>query len=111
MALGRPNLPSLVDVGLIASREPESLLQIKRRKSAKGSLESKKRAKQSYMSKTELQEQSRPLTPRRHYPRLGMAELASPFSPIQHSMPRRDARRLGVDGAARKLALHQGLNA
>ncbi|MED6225301.1 hypothetical protein PIB30_092464, partial [Stylosanthes scabra] len=62
-------------------------------------------------SKIELQEQSRALTPRRHYPRLGVAELASPFSPIQHSTPRHDARCLGVDEAARKLALHQGLNA
>ncbi|MED6159282.1 hypothetical protein PIB30_040887 [Stylosanthes scabra] len=56
-------------------------------------------------------EQNRVLTPRRHYPRLGVAELTSPFSPTQHSMPRRDARRLGMDGAARKLALHQGLKA
>ncbi|MED6177898.1 hypothetical protein PIB30_102481 [Stylosanthes scabra] len=61
--------------------------------------------------KTELQEQNRALTHRRHYPRLGVAELASILSPILHSTPRRDARRLGVNGAARKLALHQGLDA
>ncbi|MED6165812.1 hypothetical protein PIB30_103153 [Stylosanthes scabra] len=61
--------------------------------------------------KIELQEQNRALTPRHHYPRLGVAEIASILSPIQHSMPRRDARRLGVNGAARELALHQGLNA
>ncbi|MED6184099.1 hypothetical protein PIB30_044160 [Stylosanthes scabra] len=61
--------------------------------------------------KTELQEQNRALTPRRHYPRLGVAELASILSSIQHSMPRHDARRLCVNGAARKLALHQGLKA
>ncbi|MED6201277.1 hypothetical protein PIB30_093303 [Stylosanthes scabra] len=76
---------------------------------AKGSLESKKGAKQSYRAKTELQ--YRGLTPRRHYPRLGVAELASPFGLIQQPMPRRDARRLSMDGAVRKLALHQGLNA
>ncbi|MED6164093.1 hypothetical protein PIB30_086405 [Stylosanthes scabra] len=61
--------------------------------------------KQSYSNK------NRVLTPRRHYPCLGVAELASPFGLIQHPMPRRVARHLGVDGAARKLALHQGLNA
>ncbi|MED6188426.1 hypothetical protein PIB30_085837 [Stylosanthes scabra] len=74
------------------------------RKSAKGSLESKKTEEQR---KTELQEQNRALTPKRHYPCLGVAEQAFTLSPIQHSMPRRDARRLGVDGAARGLALHQ----
>ncbi|MED6126613.1 hypothetical protein PIB30_080096 [Stylosanthes scabra] len=55
--------------------------------------------------------QNRGLTPRRHYPRLGVAELASYLSLIQHPTPRHDARRLGVDGSARKMALHQGLNA
>ncbi|MED6160150.1 hypothetical protein PIB30_048630 [Stylosanthes scabra] len=49
---------------------------------------------------------NRELAPRRHYPRLGVAELASPFSLIQHPTPRHDARRLGVDEVARKLALH-----
>ncbi|MED6165020.1 hypothetical protein PIB30_095683 [Stylosanthes scabra] len=61
--------------------------------------------------KTELQEQNRALTPRRHYLRLGVAKQASTLSPIQHSTPRHDGRRLGVDRAARELALHQGLNA
>ncbi|MED6125815.1 hypothetical protein PIB30_072203 [Stylosanthes scabra] len=61
--------------------------------------------------KTKLQEQNRALTPRRHYPCLGVAELASILSPIQHSTPRRNARCLGMNGAARKLALHQGLDA
>ncbi|MED6174930.1 hypothetical protein PIB30_073508, partial [Stylosanthes scabra] len=72
---------------------------------------SKRKLGKQEKRKTELREQNRVLTPRRHYPRLGVAELTSPFSPIQHSTLRRDARRLGVDGAARKLALHQGLNA
>ncbi|MED6139962.1 hypothetical protein PIB30_088699 [Stylosanthes scabra] len=53
----------------------------------------------------------RVLTPRRHYPRLGVAEPPSPFSLIHHPMPRHDARRLGVDEAARKMTLHQGLSA
>ncbi|MED6125529.1 hypothetical protein PIB30_069331 [Stylosanthes scabra] len=74
-------------------------------KRAKGSLESKKRGKQSYSVNY------RELTPRRHYPRLGVAEPQGPFGLIQHPMPRRDARRLGVDEAARKRILHQGLNA
>ncbi|MED6136454.1 hypothetical protein PIB30_056266 [Stylosanthes scabra] len=56
--------------------------------------------------KIELQEQNKALTPRRHYPRLGVAELAFILSPIQHSTLRRDARRLGVNGVARELALH-----
>ncbi|MED6214246.1 hypothetical protein PIB30_101106, partial [Stylosanthes scabra] len=54
---------------------------------------------------------NRGLMPRHYYPRLGVAELASPLSLIKHPTPRRDARRLGVDGEARKLALHQSLNA
>ncbi|MED6213386.1 hypothetical protein PIB30_092729 [Stylosanthes scabra] len=62
-------------------------------------------------AKPELQYQSRVLTPRRHYPRLGVAEPPSPFSLIHHPKPRRDARRVGVDEAARKMTLHQGLNA
>ncbi|MED6208666.1 hypothetical protein PIB30_047459 [Stylosanthes scabra] len=61
--------------------------------------------KQSYNNK------NRVLTPWRHNPRLGMAELASYLSLIQHPTPRHDARRLGMDGSARKLALHQDLNA
>ncbi|MED6225118.1 hypothetical protein PIB30_090639 [Stylosanthes scabra] len=63
------------------------------------------------IEKTELQEKNRALTLMRHYPCLGMAEQASTLSPIQHSTPRPDARHLGVDRAARELALHQGLNA
>ncbi|MED6214419.1 hypothetical protein PIB30_102934 [Stylosanthes scabra] len=72
---------------------------------AKGSLESKKKGKQSYSNS------NRGLTPRRHYPCLGVAEPPSPFSLIQHPTPRCDARRLGMDKAARKMTLHQGLNA
>ncbi|MED6171543.1 hypothetical protein PIB30_041693 [Stylosanthes scabra] len=61
--------------------------------------------KQSYS------DSNRGLTPRRHYPRLGVAE-PPPFNLIQHPTRRRDARRLGVDEAARKMTLlHQGLNA
>ncbi|MED6225252.1 hypothetical protein PIB30_091923 [Stylosanthes scabra] len=51
------------------------------------------------------------LTPRRHYPRLGVAEPQGSFALIQHPTPRRDARCLGVDEAARKWSLHQDLNA
>ncbi|MED6150720.1 hypothetical protein PIB30_075183, partial [Stylosanthes scabra] len=61
--------------------------------------------KQSYS------DSNRGLTPKRDNPRLGVAEPPSPFSLIQHPTPRRDARRLGVDEAARKMTLHQGLNA
>ncbi|MED6223436.1 hypothetical protein PIB30_073929 [Stylosanthes scabra] len=61
--------------------------------------------KQSYSVKF------RELMPRRHYPRLGVAEPQGSFALIQHSTPRRDARRLGVDEAARKWSLHQDLNA
>ncbi|MED6177695.1 hypothetical protein PIB30_100522, partial [Stylosanthes scabra] len=80
---------------------------------------SKRKLGKQERSKTELQgkkkqsyrNQNRGLTPRRHYLRLGIAELASYLSLIQHPTPRRDARRLGVDGSARKLTVHQGLNA
>ncbi|MED6210108.1 hypothetical protein PIB30_060996 [Stylosanthes scabra] len=53
----------------------------------------------------------RVLRPRRHYPRLGVAKPQGLFSLIHHPTPRRDARRLGVDEAAWKRTLHQGLNA
>ncbi|MED6201655.1 hypothetical protein PIB30_097149 [Stylosanthes scabra] len=56
--------------------------------------------KQSYSVKY------RELTPRRHYPRLGVAEPQGSFALIQHPTPRLDARRLGVDEAARKWSLH-----
>ncbi|MED6224602.1 hypothetical protein PIB30_085693, partial [Stylosanthes scabra] len=61
--------------------------------------------KQSYSDKYRV------LTPRRHYPRLGMAEPQVLLSLIHQPMPRRDARRLAMDEAARKITLHQGLNA
>ncbi|MED6166014.1 hypothetical protein PIB30_105012, partial [Stylosanthes scabra] len=41
----------------------------------------------------------------------GVAEPQVLFSLIHHPTPRHDARRLGVDEAARKMTLHQGLNA
>ncbi|MED6114543.1 hypothetical protein PIB30_081249 [Stylosanthes scabra] len=47
--------------------------------------------KQSYSDKYRV------LTPRRHYPHLGVAEPQVLFSLIHHPTPRRDARRLGVD--------------
>ncbi|MED6127710.1 hypothetical protein PIB30_090690 [Stylosanthes scabra] len=61
--------------------------------------------KQSYS------DSNRGLTPRRHYPCLGMTEPQVLISLIQHPTPRRDARRQGMDEAARKITLHQGLNA
>ncbi|MED6221850.1 hypothetical protein PIB30_058664 [Stylosanthes scabra] len=61
--------------------------------------------KQSYSVKY------RELMPRRNYPRLGMAEPQGSSGLIQHPVPRRDARRLGVDEATRKWSLHQDLNA
>ncbi|MED6126787.1 hypothetical protein PIB30_081918 [Stylosanthes scabra] len=61
--------------------------------------------KQSYSVKY------RELTPRRHYTRLGVAEPQGSFTLIQHPMPRNDAKRLGMDEAARKWSLHQDLNA
>ncbi|MED6212684.1 hypothetical protein PIB30_085945 [Stylosanthes scabra] len=60
--------------------------------------------KQSYSVKY------RELPPRRHYPRLGVAEPQGSSGLIQHPTPRRDARRLGVDEATRKWSLHQDLN-
>ncbi|MED6174559.1 hypothetical protein PIB30_070175 [Stylosanthes scabra] len=61
--------------------------------------------------KRKLGKQENRGTEKTEHSRLGVAELASILIPIQHSMPRSDARRLGVNGVARKLALHQGLNA
>ncbi|MED6112975.1 hypothetical protein PIB30_066724 [Stylosanthes scabra] len=87
------------------------LLRDKQGKRAKGSLESKKEENIVKGAKTELQYQPRVLTPRRHYPCLGVAEPPSLFGLIQHPTPRHDARRLGEDEAARKRTLHQGLNA
>ncbi|MED6115199.1 hypothetical protein PIB30_087987 [Stylosanthes scabra] len=42
---------------------------------------------------------------------LGVAEPQGLFGLIQHLTPRCDARRLGMDEAARNKTLHQGLNA
>ncbi|MED6128877.1 hypothetical protein PIB30_102358 [Stylosanthes scabra] len=89
-------------------RDKQGLSLEKEQKEASKARKEENRAtgqKQSYSSK------NRGLTPRRHYPHLGMAEPPSPFSLSQHPTPRRDARRLGVDEAARKMTLHQGLNA
>ncbi|MED6124873.1 hypothetical protein PIB30_063068 [Stylosanthes scabra] len=61
--------------------------------------------KQSYSVKF------RELTPRRHYPRLGVAEPHGSSGLIQHPTPRHDARRLSVDEATRKRSLHQDINA
>ncbi|MED6211169.1 hypothetical protein PIB30_071131 [Stylosanthes scabra] len=74
-------------------------------KRAKGSLESKKRGKQSYSVKY------RELRPRHHYPCLGVAKPQGSSGLIQHPTPRRDAQCLGVDEATRKWSLHQDLNA
>ncbi|MED6197824.1 hypothetical protein PIB30_060396 [Stylosanthes scabra] len=79
-------------------------------KEQKEAWKARKEEKQSYRAKQSYSNKNRVLTPRRHYQRLGVAKPTSPFSLIQHTTPRRDARRLGMDGAARKLALHQGLN-
>ncbi|MED6199899.1 hypothetical protein PIB30_080114 [Stylosanthes scabra] len=78
---------------------------LKNGKRAKGSLESKKRGKQSYSAKYRV------LTPRRHYPRLGVVEQQESSYLIQHPTPGRDAQRLGVDETTRKWSLHQDLNA
>ncbi|MED6127651.1 hypothetical protein PIB30_090005 [Stylosanthes scabra] len=61
--------------------------------------------KQSYSVKY------RKLTPRRHYPRLGVTEPQGSSGLIQHPTPRRDGRRLGVDEATKKRSLHQDFNA
>ncbi|MED6128007.1 hypothetical protein PIB30_093490 [Stylosanthes scabra] len=61
--------------------------------------------KQSYSVKF------RELTPRLHYPCLGVAEPHESSGLIQHPTPRREARRLGVDEATQKRSLHQELNA
>ncbi|MED6139460.1 hypothetical protein PIB30_084091 [Stylosanthes scabra] len=61
--------------------------------------------KQSYSVKF------RELTPRRYYPRLGVAKPHGSSGLIKHPTPRRDARRLGVDEATMKWSLHQDLNA
>ncbi|MED6201202.1 hypothetical protein PIB30_092609 [Stylosanthes scabra] len=72
---------------------------------------SKRKLGKQEKRKTELQGKNRATVTQTEDSRLGMAEPPSPFNLIQHPMPRRDARRLGMDEAARKMTLHQGLNA
>ncbi|MED6175293.1 hypothetical protein PIB30_077048 [Stylosanthes scabra] len=78
---------------------------------------SKRKLGKQEKRKTELQGKNsysvnyRVLTPRRHYPRLRVAEPQGLFGLNQYPTPRHDARRLGVDEAARKRTLHRGLNA
>ncbi|MED6117398.1 hypothetical protein PIB30_109651, partial [Stylosanthes scabra] len=78
---------------------------------SKRKLRKQEKRKTVLQGKTDYSVNYRVLTPRRHYPCLGVAEPQGPFGLIQHPTPRRDARRLGVDEAARKRTLHQGLNA
>ncbi|MED6222592.1 hypothetical protein PIB30_065827 [Stylosanthes scabra] len=85
--------------------------ELKKEKEQKEAWKARKEENRAIGQKQSYSNKNRVLKPGRHYPRLGVAELASPFGLIQHPTPRRDARRLGVDGASRKLALHQGLNA
>ncbi|MED6140331.1 hypothetical protein PIB30_092144, partial [Stylosanthes scabra] len=80
-------------------------------KEQKEALKARKEENRATGQKQSYSVKYRVLTPRRHYPRLGVAEPQGLFSLIHHPMPRRDARRLGVDKAARKRTLHQGLNA
>ncbi|MED6115541.1 hypothetical protein PIB30_091695 [Stylosanthes scabra] len=80
-------------------------------KEQKEAWKARKRRKQSYSAKQSYSVKSRELTPRRHYPRLGVAEPHGSSGLIQHPMPRRDARRLGMDEATQKRSLHQVLNA
>ncbi|MED6127721.1 hypothetical protein PIB30_090819 [Stylosanthes scabra] len=87
------------------------LLTFKKEKEQKEAWKARKEQNRATRQKQSYSNHNRGLMPRRHYPHLGVAELASYLSLIQHQMPKHDARRLGVDGSARKLALHQGLNA
>ncbi|MED6138681.1 hypothetical protein PIB30_076745 [Stylosanthes scabra] len=61
--------------------------------------------------KTELKEQKQSYSTNPECSRLGVAKPQGPCGLIQHPTPRRDARRLGVDEAARMWSLHQDLNA
>ncbi|MED6201650.1 hypothetical protein PIB30_097106 [Stylosanthes scabra] len=96
----------------LLTKRPKILLILRiKEKEQKEAWKERKEQNRATGQKQSYSNQNRGLMPRRHYPRLGVAELASYLSLIQHSMPRRDARRLGMDGSTRKMALHQGLNA
>ncbi|MED6186175.1 hypothetical protein PIB30_064253 [Stylosanthes scabra] len=86
------------------------ILRIKEKKQ-KEAWKARKEENRAIGKKQSYSEKYRVLTPRCHYPHLDMAELQGLFSLIHHPTPTRDARRLGVDEAARKMTLHQGLNA
>ncbi|MED6140129.1 hypothetical protein PIB30_090135 [Stylosanthes scabra] len=85
--------------------------ELKKKKEQKEAWKARKEENRAIGQKQSYSVNYKVLTPRRHYPRLGMAETQGLFGLVQHPTPRRDARRLGVDEAARKRTLHQGLNA
>ncbi|MED6200934.1 hypothetical protein PIB30_090104 [Stylosanthes scabra] len=87
------------------------LLRDKQEKEQKEAWKARKEENRATGQKQSHSVNYRVLMPRRHYPRLGVAEQQGLYGLIQHPTPRRDARRLGMDEAARKMTLHQGLNA
>ncbi|MED6125417.1 hypothetical protein PIB30_068344 [Stylosanthes scabra] len=102
------------DLGVTSYLEPDHMRTHLRGLCEKEQKEAWKARKEENRATGQKQSYSvnyRVLMPRRHYPSLGVAEPQGLFGLIQHPMPRRDARRLGVDEAARKKTLHQGLNA
>ncbi|MED6226554.1 hypothetical protein PIB30_104931, partial [Stylosanthes scabra] len=72
---------------------------------------SKRKLGKQKKRKIELQGKNRATVTQIEDSRLGVANPQVLFSLIHHPMPRSDARYLGVDEAARKMTLHQGLNA
>ncbi|MED6213291.1 hypothetical protein PIB30_091766 [Stylosanthes scabra] len=77
------------------AKHPE-LKEIEKKKAWKA----RKEQNRAIGKKQSYSDQNRGLIPWRHYPGLGVAELVSYLSLIQHPTPRRDARRLGIDEAA-----------
>ncbi|MED6187087.1 hypothetical protein PIB30_073016 [Stylosanthes scabra] len=96
----------------VADQATQNLLILRiKEKEQKEAWEARKEENRAIGQKQSYSVNYRVLTPRRHYPCLGMAEPQGLFGLIHHPMPRRDARRLGMDEVARKRTLHQGLNA
>ncbi|MED6160166.1 hypothetical protein PIB30_048778 [Stylosanthes scabra] len=95
----------------LLTKLPKILLILRiKEKEQKEAWKARKEENRAIGQKQSYSYSNRGLTTRHHYPRLGVAEPQVLFNLIQHPTPRHDARCLGVDEAARKMTLHQGLN-
>ncbi|MED6213831.1 hypothetical protein PIB30_097239 [Stylosanthes scabra] len=101
------NVANKKDLPKLLTKLPKILLILRiKEKEQKEAWKARKEENRATGEKQSYSVNYRVLTPRCHYPRLGMAKPQGLFGLTQYPTPRRDARRLGMDEAARKRTLH-----